>query len=284
MPRPPRFLSSRTPCIAGFLLLLIAGCAENPPISPPHSRSPDASPQSPRKVKLRIAAASDLKFVFVPFSEAFAKQHPEIELAPTFGSSGTFFAQLKQLAPFDVFLSADEKFPAQLIADDLADRNSLFQYGSGRLVLWTKLDSGLDVVQKKFLILQDPGVRHVAIANPRVAPYGRAAEQFLKNEKLWDSIQSKIVQAESASHTAQLTESGNAQLGLLPLALVKAGPLADKGQYWLIPSELHAPLNQSGVILKSSKNQLQAKAFCDFLVGEEAVQILKQFGLRTEDR
>src|SRR5262249_62109819 len=140
---------------------------------------------------LSIAAASDLQAVLPTLAQRF-EQQSGIGARLTFGSSGNFFSQIQNGAPFDVFLSADVDYPQQLVRGGFALGDTLYEYASGRIVLWTRNDSGIDV-QRGLQVLTDPRVRRIAIANPEHAPYGRAAVAALRHQNLYDAVQSKLV-------------------------------------------------------------------------------------------
>lgn len=263
-------------------LSLISGCeragSQKPDQTP--SLTPSIAAAVPAdKIVLRIAAASDLKFAFSELQQAFEKKHPEIELQPTFGASGTFFSQITQQAPFDLFLSADESYPQKLIEQGLTHSTTPFRYAQGHLVLWIKKDSPLELEKQGIQILADDRVRKIALANPKTAPYGRAAEATLKTYDLWTRLESKIVLGENASQATQFAESGNAEAGLIPLSHASSENLRARGRFWPVPSDAHPPIVQGGVILKTSPNPSAAEAFQKFLVGDEARPILGKFGL-----
>src|SRR5262245_24730695 len=157
---------------------------------------------------LTIAAASDLQAVLPIIAQNF-EQQTGVTARLTFGSSGNFFSQLQNGAPFDLFLSADLEYPQQLIKGGQGVADTLVEYASGRIVLWARSDAGLDV-QQGLRMLTDPRVRRVAIANPEHAPYGRAAVAALRHERLYDVVQPKLVFGENISQAAQFVQSGNA--------------------------------------------------------------------------
>ena len=140
------------------------------------------------------------------------------DVALTFGSSGNLTTQIRNGAPFDVFFSADEEYPKQLIAEGLADPNDLYRYAVGRLVLWVPNDSPLDLEKLGMRALLDTTIKKIAIANPQHAPYGRAAEAALRHDGIYDQIAAELVLGENVSQAAQFVESGNAQAGLIALS------------------------------------------------------------------
>ncbi len=227
---------------------------------------------------LTIAAASDLVYCLEEVNKAFTKDHPEVPVNVTTGSSGNFFAQIKNGAPFDLFLSADVQYPLDLIKAGLADEKSLTVYAVGRIALWTT-KAEVDV-SKGLGVLTSEAVHKLAIANPDHAPYGRAAKAALKNEKLWEALKPKIVQGENISATAQLVETGNADAGIVALSLLLSPKLANKGHYWEIPEAMHPRLEQAAVITSKGLRHPQSKVYLDFLRSEDARKVFDRFGFR----
>ena len=225
---------------------------------------------------LAIAAASDLQAMLPIIAQNFEKQSG-VATRLTFGSSGNFFSQLQNGAPFDVFLSADLDYPQKLVRGGQAIADTVYEYASGRLVLWTRKDTGLDV-QRGLPMLTDPRVRRIAIANPEHAPYGRAAVAALRHENLYDAVQSKLVLGENISQAAQFVESGNADVGLIALSVALAPALKSDGVYMDIPSSMHPPIRQGAVVLRTSRNQKAARDFLDFLKRPDSLKLLADFG------
>ncbi len=225
---------------------------------------------------IAIAAASDLSSVFPELAARFRREtgHP---VTFSFGSSGNFFAQIQNGAPFDLFFSADLDYPRELEAAGLAEPGTLYRYATGRIVLWVPVGSRLDV-SKGLSVLLDPGVHKIAIANPRHAPYGRAAVAALQHEKLYEKLQGKLVLGENISQTAQFVESGNADTGILALSLVAAPAMKGRGQYFIIPQSNHPPIEQAAVILRSSKHKQTARQFLEYVKKPEIVALLESYG------
>lgn len=255
--------------------LACASCTAEPAASTSTGTPPASSNAAP--VKVTVAAASDLKFAFDEIVAAFEKVHPEIDVEPTYGSSGNFFSQLSNKAPFDLFLSADISYPQKLAEAGLALKETEFEYAIGQLVLWTRKDSGLDV-QKGFELLKDPAVRKIAIANPKHAPYGRAAEAALKHAGVYDQVQDRLVLGENVAQTAQFVETGAADVGIFAHSLALAPALADKGVSWPVPSDSHPPLVQGGILLQWVKDRPAAEALRSFLLSDEGRTILGRHG------
>ncbi|HKM68380.1 MAG TPA: molybdate ABC transporter substrate-binding protein [Candidatus Acidoferrum sp.] len=224
---------------------------------------------------LRVAAASDLQFAFPDLAAEYEKQ-TGAKLDVTYGSSGNFFAQIQNGAPFDLFFSADSDYPKKLIAAGFADSDSLQTYGTGRLVLWLPPDSPLDL-SAGLKILLDPRIQKIAVANPEHAPYGRAAVAALQNAGLYDQLKLKLVFGENISQAAQFVQSGSAQAGLIALSLTLS-PAMKNGKSWQLPSDRYPLFEQAAVILKSSSNRPAAISFLNFMKTPAARIILQRYG------
>ncbi len=231
---------------------------------------------------LAIAAAADLQFALVEVTEAFAKANPGVTVAVTYGSSGNFYSQLLNRAPFDLFLSADLSYPNKLVKAGLADGATEFLYSRGRLVLWVLKGSPIPVEQLGLQALLHPAARKVAIANPRHAPYGRAAEAALAKSGLLEAVTPRLVFGENITQTAQFVQTGAADIGILALSLAKAPVMAASGRYWEVPQDAHPPLDQGGVILNHARNRAEALAFCAFLRSPAGLAILCRYGFMLE--
>jgi molybdate transport system substrate-binding protein len=225
---------------------------------------------------LTVAAASDLQSALPTMVSQFEKETGQ-QVRLTFGSSGNFFTQIQNGAPFDVFLSADIDYPRRLDAARLAEPGSLYEYATGRIVLWTRSDSGIDV-QRGLSVVADKSVRRIAIANPEHAPYGRAAVAALRHERLYERVQGKFVLGENISQAAQFAQSGSADVGVLALALALSPALKSSGTYVEIPDAWYPPIEQGAVILASSRQKALARQFIDYLKKPESVRILQSYG------
>lgn len=225
---------------------------------------------------LRIAAASDLQAVLPELARRFQAE-TGIRVTPSFGSSGSIFAQIQNGAPFDLFFSADIDYPRRLAAAGHADPVTLYTYATGHLVLWTRTGSGV-AVGRGLAALRDPQVRRIAIANPRHAPYGRAAVAALRSLKLYDAVQPKLVLAENVSQAAQLADSGNADVAILALSLALGPALRRSGTYAEIPASAHPPIEQAAVVVRGAANEEGARRFLAFLQTETARALLRTFG------
>jgi molybdate transport system substrate-binding protein len=237
-----------------------------------------SGPADAGKRTVRVAAAADLKFAFDDLAAEFRAAHPDIDLQITFGSSGTFFAQLSNRAPFDVFFSADRDYPRQLIEQGSAVKESEFVYAIGHVVVWVPQASPLDVERRGAEALTDPAAKKIAIANPKFAPYGRAAEAALKKLKVYDRIHDRLVLGDNIAQTAQFVESGAADAGVLSLSLALAPALRDKGRFWRVPDDAHPPLEQAAVVLSWAKDRAAAQALCDFVRGDRGKAVLRRYG------
>lgn len=231
--------------------------------------------------ELTIAAAADLQSVMKEIAARFEKQTGN-KVKLVFGSSGNFFAQLQNGAPFDVFMSADVEYPNKLEAAGLTEPGSLYEYATGKIVLWVPSNSHLDVNQG-LAAVADSQVRKLAVANPAHAPYGRAAEAALRNAGVWQQASPKLVLGENISQTAQFASSGNADASILALSLVLAPGMRDKGKYFVIPQELYPPLRQAAVTIKRSTHKSLASQFVEFLKLPETRSTFRQYGFQEPE-
>src|SRR5271165_1657992 len=213
--------------------------------------------------ELRVAAAADLQFAMKDLAGQFEKK-TGIKVAVTYGSSGNFYAQIQNGAPFDLFFSADVLYAQKLVEVHLADPDSLFIYARGQIVLWAPADAHLNLSQTGFAALRDPRVQKIAIANPDHAPYGRAAVAAPEHAGVLEQIKSKLVYDENISQAAQFAQSGSAQIGILALSLALS-PTMKSGDHWLIPPDFYLPLEQAAVLLNSSPSKTDARAFLEFV-------------------
>jgi len=190
------------------------------------------------------------------------------------GSSGAFFAQIKNGAPFDVFFSADVERPKLLEDEGLGVKGSRFTYAVGRLVLWSP-DPNL---AKGQVTLGSESFKHLAMANPKTAPYGVAAMQAMQMLGVWEKLQPRIVMGENLGQTMGFIESGNAELGFLALSQVLDPKMAGKGSRWDVPVSLHEPIRQDVVLLAKGKDNQAAKALMEFMGDPQAKEIIKRYG------
>jgi molybdate transport system substrate-binding protein len=229
--------------------------------------------------EIRIAAAADLKFALDELGARYQKQTgKKVEL--TYGSSGNFFAQIQNGAPFDLFLSADIEYPRKLEAAGLAEPGTLYEYAVGRIVMWMPAGTRIDLAKLGWHALLDPSIQKIAIANPEHAPYGRAAVAALRSAGMYDQVRAKLVYGENIAQAAQFVASGNAQAGILALSLALSPPMRE-GKRWEIPSTMHPPIEQAAVVLKSAKDKDGARTFLTFLRSPEGRKILESHGFNV---
>jgi len=226
--------------------------------------------------ELTIAAASDLNFAFKELVAEYEKttgNHVKLSL----GSSGNFFSQIQNGAPFDLYFSADIGYPRKLEEAGLTVSGSLYRYAVGRIVMWTGNGTGIDVA-KGFDVLRETTIKKIAIANPKHAPYGRAAIAAMEHFKVYDQVKERLVLGENISQAAQFIESGACDIGVIALSLALAPTMKARGTYWEVPAEAHPPLEQGAVILKSSMHQESAQQFLEFMKGSQGQEIMKRYG------
>ena len=226
--------------------------------------------------EITIAAASDLSFAFREIATEYENTTGN-HVRLTLGSSGNFFAQIQNGAPFDLYFSADIAYPRKLEEAGLTVPGSLYQYAVGRIVLWAGKDSTLDL-SKGLEVLREPAIKKIAIANPKHAPYGRAAVAAMEYFKVYDQVKDKLILGENISQAAQFIESGACDIGIIALSLAIAPAMKSKGTYWEVPAEAHPSLDQGAVILKQSKNQEAARQFLEFIKGPNGQETMKRYG------
>ena len=192
-----------------------------------------------------------------------------------FGSTGKFYAQIKNGAPFQVFLSADDETPAKLVQDGLALADSRFTYAIGRLVLWSVKPGYVDA---KGEVLKRGEFKHLAVANPKTAPYGAAAIESLARLGLLTQIEPKFVRGENIAQTHQFVTTGNAELGFVALSQVMHDGKITGGSVWLVPNALHTPIRQDAVLLATGQGNPAAAALLDYLKGDKARAIIRGYG------
>lgn len=202
------------------------------------------------------------------------EQNTGNKLLVSFGSTGQLYAQITNGAPYDVFLAADDTTPKKLLAENKAIDTSYFVYARGRLALWSSTPGYVDA---QGAILKSDRFSKIAIANPKTAPYGQAAIETLTALQLLDQLQTRFVIGENIAQTQQFISSGNVPLGFIALAQVKALPVSEQGSYWLVPAQLHAPIDQAAILLRSP-HAAAAANFLAFLKSPEALAIIRELG------
>ncbi len=224
--------------------------------------------------ELRVAVASNFSAPLTRIAALFEKDsgHTVQVIA---GASGKLYAQIKNGAPFDVFLAADEELPKRLVREGSAQADSRFIYATGRLVLWS---ASADFVDAKAAVLNQGNFNKLAIADPRLAPYGVAAQETLTKLFMWNAIQRKLVKGENITQTYQFVATENAELGFVALSQIMHDGKISTGSWWLVPAEMHQPLRQSAVLLTAAKDKVAAQAFLDFLKRPPALEIMRGYG------
>jgi molybdate transport system substrate-binding protein len=233
-----------------------------------------SNPEAP--ATLSVAAAANLTYALAPLDAAFAKSNPGVAIVPVLGSSGNLVAQIRNGAPYDVFLSADMDFPRRLAQAGGAQGSSLTVFAMGRLVLWTvnpvvPMNSVAETVRS-------PAVLKLAIANATTAPYGRAAQQAMEKLGVWGDARPKLVVGESISQTAQFVQTGNADAGFVAMSLVLAPKLKHLGRWLEVPPELYEPIAQGAVLTAHGSGNAAARRYLEFLHSPAAMEIFRRFG------
>jgi molybdate transport system substrate-binding protein len=227
--------------------------------------------------EIRVAAASDLNFAIKEIIAGFEhKTGHTVRL--TLGSSGNLSAQIIQGAPFQVFLSAGMDYAQQLEKAGRTEPGSTFVYGKGRIAVWVRRNSPVDVQSLGMQSVLDNAVKKISIANPEHAPYGRAAVEAMEKANIYGQAKAKLVMGESVSQAAQFVESGAADLGIIALSLAASDAMKESGRYWIVPESLHHPLEQAAVLVKGSS--AAAKSFHAWLRSPDAVTTLKTYGFQ----
>lgn len=227
-----------------------------------------------RAEDITIAVASNFSSTIKTIAKQFEKDHGH-KVYISIGSSGRHYAQIKNGAPFDVFLSADARRPIRLEEEGIAIPLSRFTYALGKIVLWSP-DKSLIINQGQ--ILQNPQFQHLAIANPRLAPYGRSAKEIIDAIGAWDTLSSRIVQGENIGQTFQFVKSGNAQLGFVALSQITQSGDIKQGSHWEVPESLYSPIEQQAVLLNQKPTSV---AFINFLKKATTRTLIRNAGYRT---
>ena len=233
---------------------------------------------SSRAGELTVAAAADLKFAMEELVAEFHTNQPGTTVKVTYGSSGNFFAQIQNRAPFDLYFSADIEYPRKLAEAGHALDANVFIYGVGRIVVWAPKSSPLRVEQLGIQSLMAPSVKKIAIANPQHAPYGRAALAAMKSLGVYEQVESRLVYGENIAQTSQFIQSGAADAGIIALSLALAPQMRTAGRYWEVPMDAYPKMEQGGMIVKWTKQPDAARVFRDFVVGQHGREVLKRYG------
>ncbi len=226
---------------------------------------------------ITVAAAANLQQAMAELKRGFEADTPGARVEITTGASGAFFAQIQHGAPIDVFFSADREYPRKLVEAGLASADGELVYAIGKLVVWTAKGSTVDLAGRGLAALVDPTVKRIAIANPAVAPYGRAARAALAAAKVLDAVQDRLVFGENVSQAAQFAQTGAADAALIPLSLTFSPALAD-GAVYVVPASTYPAQEQSAVVLRSARDAALATAFVRWVTGPKGRQVLTRFG------
>ena len=220
---------------------------------------------------VRVAVAANFTSAMQQISASF-ERHSGDHVVLSFGSTGSLYAQIRHGAPYDVFLAADERRPRLLEEAGVAVAGSRFTYAVGRLVLWSATPG---VVDAQGEVLKHGKFARLAIANPKTAPYGAAAQQVLQRLKLWSTLQPRIVRGENIAQAHQFVATGNAKLGFVALSQVmKTGG----GSQWRVPQSMYTPIRQQAVLLKRGKDNAAARALIAYLKGAQGRAVIERFG------
>jgi molybdate transport system substrate-binding protein len=226
---------------------------------------------------VQVAVAANFTAPAQRIAAAF-EQDTGHRAALSFGATGRFYAQIRNGAPFEALLAADDATPARLEQEGAAVRGSRFTYAVGTLVLWSAQPGKVDA---KGEVLRSGDFQHLAIANPKLAPYGAAAIETLASLQLLDTLQPRFVQGENIAQAYQFVSTGNAELGFVALSQVMADGRIDRGSAWVVPPSLHKPLLQDAVLLQAGKGHAAAEAWMTYLAGPTARAVIRSFGYET---
>ena len=224
--------------------------------------------------EVSVAVAANFTAPMQKIAAAFA-QDTGHKAVLAFGSTGKFYAQIKNGAPFQMLLAADDGTPARLEKENFAVAGTRFTYATGRLVLWSAQPS---LVDDKGEVLRNGRFQHIAVADPKLAPYGAAAAETLSKLDLLQSLQPRIVQGENIAQAYQFVATGNAELGFVALSQVMSDGRITQGSSWVVPTNLHAPLRQDAIVLSSGKDNPAATALAAYLQSEKARAIIRSYG------
>lgn len=224
------------------------------------------------EVQVAVAAnfTAPMKLIAADFEKATGHK-----AALSFGATGKFYAQIKNGAPFDILLAADDETPAKLEKENLGVAGSRFTYAIGKLVLWSAKPGFVDDQGE---VLRKGGFEHIALANPKLAPYGAAAVEVMTRLGLMSALEPKFVQGENIAQTYQFVSTGNAELGFVALSQVYEGGKLKSGSGWIVPSAMHSPIRQDAVLLSRAKGNPAAEALLKYLKSDKARAVIKAYG------
>lgn len=224
--------------------------------------------------EVQVAVAANFTAPLQAIAADFEKDTGH-KLIAAYGATGQFYAQINNGAPFEVFLSADDSTPQKLENEGDTVKGSRFTYAIGTLALWSAKDGYVDSQGK---VLSDNQYQHLAIANPKAAPYGLAATQVLARLGLTDQVKARIVEGQNITQAYQFVSTGNAELGFVALSQVYKDGKVSGGSAWIVPADMHDPIKQDAVILNKGKDNPAAKALVDYLKGPKAAAVIKSYG------
>lgn len=229
---------------------------------------------------LRVAVASNFKAPMQEIASRFESKSGH-RLLLSLGSTGKLYAQIRNGAPFDVLLAADDKVPAMLEQDEQAVPDTRFTYAIGTLVLWSAREGYVD---NQGAVLGQQSFKHLALANPKTAPYGAAAQATLRHLGLEDTLHGTLVQGENIAQAHQFVASGNAELGFVALSqVVDSKGVIDNGSAWVVPAEFHPPIRQDAVLLAGARDSTAARDLLAFLKSEDALAIIEAYGYNRRE-
>ena len=224
--------------------------------------------------EVQVAVAANFTAPIQAIAADFEKDTGH-KLVAAYGATGQFYAQNKNGAPFDVFLSADDTTPEKLEKEGDTVKGSRFTYAVGTLALWSAKDGYVDTNGE---VLKKNQYQHLSIANPKAAPYGLAATQVLEKLKLTEATKAKIVEGQNITQAYQFVSTGNAELGFVALSQIYKEGKVTSGSAWIVPASLHDPIKQDAVILSKGKDNAAAKALVEYLKGPKAAAVIKSYG------
>ncbi len=224
--------------------------------------------------EVQVAVAANFTAPIQAIASDFEKDTGH-KLIAAYGATGQFYTQIKNGAPFEVFLAADDSTPEKLEKEGEIVPGSRFTYAIGTLALWSAKDGYVDDAGK---VLEENTFKHLSIANPKAAPYGLEATQVLAKMGLNDKVKDKIVEGQNITQAFQFVSTGNAELGFVALSQIYKDGKVSSGSAWIIPEAMHDPIKQDAVILKKGANNPAAKALADYLKGPKAAAIIKSYG------
>lgn len=224
--------------------------------------------------EVQVAVAANFTAPIQAIAADFEKDTGH-KLVASYGATGQFYTQIKNGAPFEVFLAADDTTPAKLEKEGDTVAGSRFTYAVGTLALWSAKDGYVDA---KGEVLKANQYQHLSIANPKAAPYGLAATQVLAKLKLTEATQAKIVEGQNISQAYQFVSTGNAELGFVALSQIYKDGKVTSGSAWIVPNDLYSPIKQDAVVLTKGKGNPAAKALMEYLKGPKAAAVIKSYG------